>query len=168
MAISFGPIVAGAYRGTYNAVALGFTVEGYRYGVEWLAETINQTDLFGQTMIDMVYLGANAQLSYRSRTYSAADIAPATPWGPLGQIASPALPISRLARNAAKPFVLTAVANTPAAAAPATLTAALAILAPNSRVELLFDSKAREIPVTLNLLPYESATADTMVHATST
>lgn len=168
MAIAFGPIIAGSYTATYNAVALGFTIEGYRYGVEWLGETLNQSDAFGMTTFDMVYLGQNAQISYRSRTYSANDLGPATPWGPLGQVASLALPISRLARTNAKPFVLTATANTPAASAPATLTAALSILAPNSRVDLLFDCKAREIPVTLNLIPYEGTVAGTLIHALST
>lgn len=168
MAINFGPIIAGPYLGSYNAVNLGFTVEGYRYSYEWFAENIEQSDLYGRTLIDMIFLGGNASISYRSRTYSAADLGPPSPWGPLGVLFTAARPISQTARSAAKAFILTATANTPAAATPATLTAALAILAPQSRVELLFDSKSREVPVTLNLLPYESAVDGTAVHCTST
>lgn len=53
-------------------------------------------------------------------------------------------------------MVLTATPNTPAAAAPASLTATASILAPNFDARLLFDSRLREVPVRLQLLPFSS------------
>jgi len=168
MPISFGPIVAGPYTGTYNALAIGFTVDGFRWGYEYKEQVIQETDLFGETIIDAIYRGMNARMSYRSQVYNANNVAPISPWGGAGVVLTAAAPIARSARALAKAFVLTAVANTPAAAAPASLTAALSLLAAGTNTELLFDSKAREIPVTLQLYPYESAVNDTLVVATLT
>lgn len=170
MAISFGPIIAGAYTGTYNSVDVGFTLDGFRYGVDAKAEMLNQSDVFGETLFDFVYRGADAQMSFTSRTFKAGALTPFWPWGSaLGQIFSASLPIGRLARDVASAFVLTVVANTPADASTPTLdtlTATKAILAPNTRSDLMFDSRARNVPITLQLLPYESATSDTAVHLT--
>lgn len=171
MAISWGPIIAGAYTGTYNSVDVGFTLDGFRYGVDWKAEMINQSDLFGDTLIDMVYRGGDAQMTFTSRTFKAGALTPFWPWGQavsaIGQIFSDALPIGRMARDVAAALVLTGKAATPAVdSTPSldSLTASKAILAPNTRGELLFDSKARNVPMVLQLLPYESATSNTAIH----
>lgn len=167
MAITFGPLIAGPYTALYNAVDVGFTLDGFRYGTSWKAEMVNQTDIFGETLIDMVYRGGDAQLSYRSKTYKPGAVTPFWPWGSLGVLATAAAPISRLARDVSKALILTAVANTPAAITPATLTSSKAILAPNVNQELLFDSKVRDVPAVLQLLPYEGA-ADTLIHLSTT
>lgn len=164
MAITFGPIVAGPYTFSWNSVAGPFTMSGYKLGVEWKAELINQSDIFGDTLFDAIQRGADVQLSYESRVYAAGATGPFWPYagGVMGQIYTTAVPLSTNIRSLAQALVLTAVANTPAAAAPASLTASKAILAPNFRGELLFDSKARSVPVTLQLLPYEG-TSGTLV-----
>ncbi len=180
MAINFGPIVAGAYSGTYNSVDVGFTLNGWRYGVEWLGEILNQSDIFGDTIFDIIYRGGNAQLSFVSKTFKAGSLTPFWPWSggvsgvPFSQIYSDSLPIGRSARATAAAMVLTVVANTPADLATAltpasialdTLTAAKAILAPNFRGELLFDSRSRDVPCQLQLLPYEHSTTGSLIHA---
>jgi hypothetical protein len=167
MAIDFGTLIAGPYTGTYNSVDVGFTLDGFRYQQEYAAEVINQTDLFGEMIIDMVYRGGNAKLTYTSRSYKAGSISPFWPWGNLYTMFTSAAPIARLARNEAKAFVLTSTPNTPAAASPATFTASKSILAPGSGGELLFDSKVRNVPVTLQLLPYENGTGTAVVASTT-
>jgi hypothetical protein len=168
MALNFGPVKSGPYTGVFNSVDLGFTIEGYRYAVRFLKQLIDRTDLYGMTLIDSVHQGANAQLSYRSRTYDAAANGPVSPYGAY-VVSNAANPIGSNDRSKSKPIVLTSTANTPAAAAPATWTSLNAILSENFPVETLFDSQAREVPVQLNLLPYEHpSTAGTMVHATVT
>lgn len=165
MAITFGPIIAGPYTASYNSLAVGFTIDGFRWSQKMEQEVINETDLFASTIIDTIYRGMNARMSYRSRVYNANNIAPISPWGALGVVFTAAAPIARNARSVAKAFVLTSVAATPAAAAPASLAANLSLLAEGTDTELLFDSKAREVPVVLQLYPYESNVDGTLVNA---
>lgn len=146
-------MVAGAYTGTYNAVAVGFTQKGFELSQSFKTELIDETDLYGQTVIDAVYRGGEAFLQFESRTYKAGATAPFAPWGALGVISTTAAPIGRLATDVAQATVLTAVANTPAAAAPASLTAPKALLAENFDGKLLFDSRLRNVPVRLRLYP---------------
>jgi hypothetical protein len=65
-------------------------------------------------------------------------------------------PIGIRASDVASAVVLTSTPNTPAATAPATLTATYAILAPGQQSTLLFNSKLRRVPIFLQLLPYTS------------
>lgn len=158
MALAFGPLIAGPYTATYGAVDVGFTLDGYKMTQGWKAEMVDKTDLYGDTLIDMVMRGGDCRISYTSKTYKAGSTGPFWPWGALGVLFTAAAPLSRLARDVASAFVLTATANTPAAATPATLTASKTILAPNVDQMLLFDSKVREVPAVLQCLPYEGAT----------
>jgi hypothetical protein len=157
--------VAGAYTATYAAADVGFTQDGYKLSRENKVEVINKTDLYGDTIIDMVYRGGDTFIQFLSRVYKQGSITPWWPWGvDIGTIwdtnapAPPVAdipqggPIAMLASSIASAFIMTAVANTPAAAAPATLSA-VAILAPGYNTELLFDSRCRNVPIRLLLLP---------------
>lgn len=146
-------LIAGAYTGTYNAVAVGFTQKGFELAQTFKLELIDETDVYGLTTIDAVYRGGDAFIQFESRTYKAGATTPFAPWGALGTISTTAAPIGRLASAVASATVLTAVANTPAAAAPASLTASLSILAENFDGKLLFDSRLRNVPVRLRLYP---------------
>lgn len=169
MALVFGPIVSGAYTATWNSVAVGFTIEGYQLAVRFLKQMIDRTDIYGMTMIDGIHQGANCSARYESRVYDAGNTGPAFPYGGVGIVASTTKPIGYNDRAHAQAFVMTSTANTPAAAAPATLTAAKTLMAENFPIELLFDSQARKIPVQLNLLPVESGTAaGTLIHFVTT
>lgn len=174
MSIAFGPLIAGAYTATYNAVDVGFTLDGFKYGTEWKQEIIEQSDLHGETIIDFIFRGLNAQILFTSRTFKIGAFTPFYPWGTaLGTIFTDAAPIGRRASDVALAFVMSVKANTPAAATISgvttinTLTATKSILAPNFRGELLFDSKVRQIPIQLQLLPYEG-TSGTAQHCTLT
>jgi hypothetical protein len=145
--------IAGRYAGTYNAVDVGITDDGYTLQQELMQEVIDESDAFGGTMLDYIYRGGNAFMRFTSKAYKPGSVSPFWPFGALGVGMTTAAPIGRLASNIAAAMVLTAVANTPAAAAPASLTASLAILAPNYSGELLYNSKLRKVPVRLQFLP---------------
>ena len=146
-------LVAGAYTGTYNSTGVGVTQKGFELSQTFKTELIDETDQWGLTTIDAVYRGGDAFLQFESRAYKAGSTAPFAPWGALGVISTTAAPIGRLASAVAAATVLTAVANTPAAAAPASLTASLSLLAENFDGKLLFDSRLRNVPVRLRLYP---------------
>lgn len=169
MALEFGPIVSGPYTGTWNSVAIGFTIEGFQLSTRFLKQMIDRTDIYGMTMIDGIHQGANCTVRYESRVYNAGNIGPAFPYGGIGVVLSTTKPAGYNDRAHAQALVLTSTANTPAASAPATLTASKSTLSENFPVELLFDSQARKIPVQLNLLPYESgSSAGTLIHFSTT
>lgn len=146
--------VAGRYSGTYNAVDVGITDDGYTLQQDLSVEAIDESDAYGGTLIDFIYRGGNAFLRFMSKAYKAGSISPLWPYGALGVGATAAAPIGRLASAIAAAMVLTSTANTPAAAAPASLTGPGSILAPNFSWELLYNSKLRRVPVRLQLLPY--------------
>jgi hypothetical protein len=62
--------------------------------------------------------------------------------------------IGRLRYDLSQALVLTAIAGTPAASSPATLTASQAILAANFPWKLLFGPTLRKFPLRMDLLPY--------------
>lgn len=149
-------IIAGRYSSTYNAVDTGITENGYELEQSSRQEVVEQTDAFGESAIDGVYRGGNVFVMFDSKAYKAGSITPFWPWGAMGVLLTSAAPLGRLASAVAAAHVLTAVANTPAAAAPATLTGTLGILAPNQSARLLFNSKVRNVPIRLQYLVYDA------------
>lgn len=149
-------VIAGAYTGTYSGTNVGYTQAGFELTQETNGELINQTDAYGESVIDFVHRGGSVYLMFESKVYKAGSTAPFYPWGSLGVMATAAAPIGRLASAVAASTVLTATAATPAAASPATLTGSKSILPPGSNLKLLFDSRCRNVPIRLLLLPSES------------
>lgn len=146
--------VGGRYASAWNSVNLGITEQGYDLTMALKEEVINESDAIGGSMADFFYRGGDCALRADSKEYIAGAIAAMWPFGALGQIATSALPIGRLASDAAKPLVLTATAGTPAATRPATLTGTNSILAPGQNSTLLFNSKLRRVPIFHQFLPY--------------
>jgi hypothetical protein len=149
--------VAGHYTGTYNAVGVGYTTNGFELEQTVKQEVINDTDAYGESTIDWIYRGGDCYLMWASKVYKAGSIAPFWPWGALGVMLTSAAPMGRLASAVATAMVLSAVANTPAASTPASLTASKSLLAPNQSGKLLYTSKLREVPVRLQILPTEAS-----------
>lgn len=149
--------MAGRYTTTYNAVDCGILEDGAELQQDAAYEMINKSDAYGDALIDLVYRGGNVSMMFQSLAYKAGSQTPFWPWGSMGVMATTAAPIGRLGSAVAKAALLTAVANTPAAAAPATLTATLSILSPNANLKLLFSSRLRKVPIRLLVLPGESA-----------
>jgi hypothetical protein len=148
-----GTFIAGRYSGTFDGVDTGITDEGYELQQSVSKEMIDESDAYGQSAIDGIYRGGNCFLQFVGKEYKAGAITPFWPYGALGVMATTAAPISRLDSNVAKAMVLSSTANTPAAAAPASLTASLAILAENADGRLLYNSKLRKVPVRLRCYP---------------
>lgn len=151
-------LVSGRYSSTYNAVDTGVSEGGYELDQGASGETIDETDAFGGSVIDFIYRGGQVYMDFRSIAYKAGSVTPFWPWGALGVMLTAAAPLGRLASDVAMAHVLTSVANTPAAAAPATLTASKAILPPNYSAKLLYNSKLRTVPVRLLYLPVAVST----------
>jgi hypothetical protein len=163
-------LVAGAYAATYNSVGVGITRQGFELQQQLKQEVIAESDAYGEATIDWIYRGGDAFLQYLARAYKAGSTTPFWPWGggSLGVMVTAASPIGQLASNVAVATVLSSTANTPAAAAPASLTASKALLAPNFDGRLLYDSRLREVPTRLQLLPYTSNPSTTIVWFTLT
>lgn len=120
------------------------------------AEVISRSDAYGEAAIDAVYRGGDVHLQFDAMAYKAGATTPFWPFGALGVMATTAAPVGRLASNMAQAMVLTAAANTPAAAAPATLTMSKALLAENNPARLLFNSMLRKVPIRLRAWPSET------------
>jgi len=154
---NLGTYIDGAYAGTYNAVGIGPTENGWRLRKSVSGQAIDESDQYGNTLIDFFYRGGSCRISCDAQEYKAGTIAPFWPWGSLGQVITSAVPIGMRASDVAKALVLTSTAGTPAAAAPATLTATYSVMAMGQDVELFFHSRLRTVPIILQLLPYTSS-----------
>lgn len=153
--MALGTFIAGRYSATFNAVDVGMSRQGFELEFRFKQEEIAESDLFGLTTIDMIMRGADAFLRATLKEYKTGSLAALWQIGgaALGKIASAAVPIGVLASSLAQALVLTSTAATPAAAAPATLTGSLACLAPNYNPRIIFDSRLREVPIEMILLP---------------
>jgi hypothetical protein len=147
--------IAGAYDGTYNAVAIGVTEQGFDLEQSVKQEVIDESDAYGNTILDYIYRGGDCKIVCDSKEYKAGSYAPYWPWGALGVHSTASAPIGRLASSVASALVLTSKANTPAASKPASLTATYSILSPGQAGRLTFNSKLRRVPISLQLLPYD-------------
>ncbi len=158
---------AGRYGMTYNAVDVGLTKEGAMMDLQSSLQLVNQTDLYGETVIDGFYRGANCFLQFTCLRWMAGSRTPFWPWGALGQVFTSTIVAGVLVSNTASALVMTAQTGSPAATeGPATLTASKSLLAENFNSQLMFDSRLREIPIRLRLYPYTSST--NLVHFTTT
>jgi hypothetical protein len=150
-----GTFIAGAYTSTWNAVAIGITKEGYRLRFQFAKRLIDKSDLYGDTILDAVFRGVNVNLTLQAIEYKAGVTGPAFPYAALGVLGV----IGRLDSNIAQALVLTATANTPAAAAPATWTGSKVLLGENNNVEWVYDSSNREVPIGFRVYPYDASGA---------
>lgn len=161
--------VVGSYAATYNGTGTGITENGYRLTHDQKAEGIEQSDLYGKTMLDAIWQGANVSIEFTCLAFvkGMPVLNPFT--ASLYQLWAAANPMGRLFSDMAKALVMTVTANTPAAAVgvgPATLTANLAILAPNYSATYAFDNTLKKLPLRLQLLPYSSSS--TLIFAATT
>jgi hypothetical protein len=148
-------LIAGQYTVTYNGTSCGImegdagvpTIEATNH-----AEPVNNTDAYGKSMIDAIYQGGDHFASFQCMEYKAGSIAAFWPFGALGVMGV----IARLYYDMSSALVLTAVAGTPAANSPATLTASKSIIAPGFNGRLLYGPTLRKVPIRLALLPFSS------------
>lgn len=156
--------VAGRYLGTYNAVDVGSTDEGYEIQQESAWENITPSDAWGDSIVDGVYRGGNVHIQFLSKAFKAGSTTPFWPWETIGVMqtygGAAVTPIGRLASAVAQAMALTNVPgtayNTTGALVIATLTATKSILAAGFSANILFNSKLRKVPVRLMCLPTEA------------
>jgi hypothetical protein len=151
--------VVGSYAATYDGTSTGITRNGYRITHDQKAEAIEQSDVYGKTMLDAIWQGANVSCEFTCMAFvkGLPVLNPFT--AALFTLWTTANPMGRLFSDLAKALVLTVTANTPAAAVgvgPSTLTASKAILAPNYSATYAYDNTLRELPLRLQFLPYTS------------
>lgn len=153
---NLGTFIDGAYIGTYDAVGIGPTSNGWKLRMSVSGKTIEESDQYGAMLIDYFYRGGACRLSCDAMEYKAGTTAPFWPFGPLGQVYGTTVAGKR-ASDLAKAIVLTSTAGTPAAAAPASLTGTYGIIAPGQDLNLDFHTMLREVPLVFQLLPYTSS-----------
>lgn len=164
--IAIATFIAGQFSATYNAVSTSLSKDGYRITHAMSAQAIDQSDTYGDALLDFVYRGGQVRVGFTALA-AASGVNCLWPFGASQWVLSAAAtPIGRLGSDIALAFVMTATANTPASASPATLTATKAIIPPGFNTEILYDSRLREVPVQLQFLPVNSAGTVTWATAT--
>lgn len=161
--------IAGAYTSTWNGSALAYTRQGFRLSFTHKAERIEESDIYGLSLIEIIYRGAQMTVDAIFRVYSLATRGALMPWAAtFGQTYAAASPISQLATVLNKSLVLTVVASTPAASGlgPTTLTANPTVLSPDQNFELVFNSTIREVPLRWDCLTSDNAGTGSMFTTT--
>lgn len=152
--MALGDFAPGYYDMTWNGNGTGLVKDVRRLRRRSRAAPIT-ADKYGDSMIDGVYRGGDCFLLCTFIEWTPAIRALLWPYdsdfGVMGQC-------GRLLTDLAKALVLTAEAGSPAAAeGPASITAAKSILAPENDVEILLGNESRDVPVLLQLFPYQDA-----------
>lgn len=163
--MALGSFIAGRYSGTYDSSNLGLMQAGFEMQYDHKEQEINRSDAYGDTLIDTIARGGNWSIQYEAMEAWLTGLKRAVlPYmSNLGELGT----IGTLGSAAAKALVLTATSGTPAAASPATLTATLCKLAPNSQTRVFqMDSMLRTVPVRMILLPADAS--GTIKHFTTT
>lgn len=155
MPVGSETLICGQYTVTYAGSAMGI-MEGDAGvpTIEYInhTEPINNTDKYGKTTIDDIYQGADAFCAFMAMEYKASTKAAWWPWGTFAQLGV----IGRLGFNISSALVLTAIAGTPAAASPASITASKSLMASGNNTRLLYGPTLRKLPIRLRLYPFDS------------
>lgn len=150
--------VSGAYTAALNSNSLGVQDDsGYEISYSPKGQEINDTDQYGMTLIEGVYRGGDWRIRHKCMEWITGVFGALLQFGTGAATAAPNPALGVIGRKLsaiAQSLVLTATAATPAAALPATLTAAQAVLSPNNNFSFQLTSKVRVTPVEYCCLPY--------------
>ena len=169
--MSLGTFIAGRFSGTYAgpggtpiAADIGLMEKGYRISVTWKSENIDQSDGYADMVIEQVFRGGNVFINMTAKEYKQGILNAVAPYSAFlatgATYLGPGI-IARLSSNLAGSIVLSSTAGTPAAAAPATLTANFAIISEDQDIEWLYGPEHRKTPMKFRILPFIDA--DTFV-----
>lgn len=159
--------VSGPYTGGWNSFGLGVNNDdGFVLTGQWTGQEVNQTDLYGMTLVEAIYRGINWRLRFRTMEWSFPGfLAAMQAFGSTGAPSTTFTPkLDNVGDRYSKfshPLVLTAFLAKPPVFLQ-TLTALSAIMAPNSNTEAMLTSKVCEGPLEMVLLPY-TATVGSLV-----
>jgi hypothetical protein len=163
--LAIGTFIGGRYSSTLGGGDFGLTEQGYQLVIVGHAEKIQQSDAYGDSLLDWFMRGCDVSVIADSLEYkgSMGASGPHAATWPYGTTFGAHGVIGRLASNVALSLVMSATASTPAATTPASLTAARTMLEPGFNVALLFNSRLRKVPARFACLP-----SDSFVHFTTT
>lgn len=153
--------ISGPYVGTWNAFALGTqNDDGFVLNGTYQGQEINATDAYGMTLVEAIWRGLNWRMRFRGMEWNKPGILASMQ--AFGSVENPDTTFTPELENIgdryskfSRALVLSAILGDPPTF-PQTLTALSAIVAPQSNVEYIMTSKAREAPFEMVLLPYEA------------
>ena len=159
--------VAGRYSATWTVPSgspldLGIMETGY--DLSWMVskDLIDKTDAYGQgCTVEGFYQGMNVFLAAIAKEWITGSVKASSPYNTPLNTGAGSFELGIIARadsGLAASIILTALAGTPAAASPTSLTAAGAILAESHEVKILYGPAHRTIPLKFRLYPYLSTT----------
>jgi hypothetical protein len=165
--MALNSFVTGPYTATFNSLDPGYTENGWDLSINFKRILIDKTDVYGDTVIDMIERGIEPFISAVFRQYGgAAGTAAVTSAFYPGTVGVNQA-VGVLSSTLVKTLVLTAIAGTTAAttnpatgateAGPSTLTSTGAIVVENANSTVNFGSVNRDVPVRFRLLPYSSS-----------
>lgn len=162
---------SGPYLGTLNALSLGMqNDDGFQLRLNVHGQEMNATDQFGKTLLEGIYQGEDWRVRFTGIEWGAGLLAAMQMFGQVGQAETLAPTLSGTYQGAGgftrsivgdrmsryySTLLLTAILGNPPTT-PQSLTASYAGLAPEMQTEFMMTSKARELPLELCLLPYQS------------
>lgn len=148
-------LVDGQYTITWNGTSMGI-FEGDAglptIGQTSFEEAVNSTDKYAKSRIDGIYQGADFFFQATAIEYKSGSIAAWWPYGAMGVMGI----IGRLRYDMSAALVLTAIAGTPAASSPATITSSHTILQASFPTQLLYGPTLRKLPIRQDMYPYVS------------
>lgn len=142
--------LAGQYTATWNSLALGQTLAGHGLNHQRLVQQI-RGDTYAETVQDAINQGADVYFDMELIEANAACL-PTILWPLSGTVGSQGL-VGLLDSGKWMSLILTAVAGTPAAATPASITAARTLIKENFNVRQMFAPKLRTVPLQLRAYP---------------
>ena len=166
--------IAGPYTNIYNSISAGLTENGFEIRFRPELQLVNQSDIYGDTILDSIYRGGNCLMSFTCIEWGK-TLANALIWPyAAAKAASPYLATQgfmgtvgkmTIGSTLHKTTLLTAVGaagqptgqmagTTTATATPATFEALNSALAEGSDVAYMMTSRLRTVPVVLRLYPY--------------
>lgn len=152
--------IAGQYTATLGGSTVGQLADGARINHSFFKELITG-DNMAQSPQDAIFQGGEVQVDYSLMEYNATS-ARAAFWPYGSAYLTMDTVIGTLDSANASALVLSALSGTPAAAAPASVTLPLAILAEGFPVEILFAPSLRKIPIRQRVYPNASKVFGTL------
>ncbi len=154
--------VSGPYIGLWAGFALGTqSDDGFVLKGTYQGQEINQSDAYGQTLMEAIWRGLNWRVGLRGLEWNKPGIlASMQAFGSTGPAATSFTPTLQSIGDRYSKFsqtlLLTSILGAYPPTLPSTLTALSAIVAPQTNVEYLMTSKMREAPFEFVLLPYSA------------
>lgn len=152
--------VSGPYTATWSSHSLGTqNDDGFALMGTFTGQEIAASDAYGMTLVEAIYRGLNWRFRFRGLEFNKPGIlASMQAFGSTGAPNTTLTPtlanIGDRMSKFAQALTLTSILGAYPPTMPQTLTALNAVAAPNSNVEYLMTSKAREAPFEMVLIPY--------------